>query len=372
MTKKPFHFDFWNKLNAFGEAKLARHYMKEAAQYFSPALCGSFNPSSHSAVQEADIVALYWINGGFIKPSFLRQLDKPIVWRLSDTWPFTGGCHYPSACKGFTQECGNCPQIKQPAPTDISFRLLEKKQSLWHDLNITIAAPSHWIASLARESRLFRNRRIEVIPTGVDVHTFYPRGKAALRAQRGIPQEEKIVLFTSIAPDADERKGFKELLSALDILHRSPENMAVTPLVVGNVSEAAKRLLPPNTIYAGYIADDTVLAETYCMADAVIIPSLEDNLPNVALESAACGLPLIAFNVGGLPDIVIHRHNGFLAAQLSGEMLANGVRWVLQQESQGLPFNEHSRCLAVEKFSLEAQANHYISLYQSLYDCERK
>jgi len=151
------------------EARTGRALARDTSVFLSPARFGYLHPERFASVHEADVVAIYWVNGGFIAPESLMAINKPVVWRLSDVWPFTGGCHYPGSCKRFQNQCGDCPQLRQPEPKDATHRLWKRKRDAWGALNLTVVAPSNWMARLARNSSLFASRRIEVIPTGIDL-----------------------------------------------------------------------------------------------------------------------------------------------------------------------------------------------------------
>lgn len=119
---------------------------------FSPSGCSQLDAATHLDLLAADVVNLYWINGGFVSPENLARIGKPLVWRLSDVWPFTGGCHYPGACDHFEAQCGNCPQLRRPGPDDAAKRLWMRKKEAWQALDLTVVAPSNWMARWLAEA----------------------------------------------------------------------------------------------------------------------------------------------------------------------------------------------------------------------------
>src|SRR5262249_18957509 len=127
----------------------------------------SYGMPRERIIAKADIICLHWIAGAFLKPAQLRQLRRPLVWRLSDLWPFTGGCHYPGACRGFERSCGSCPALGSDNPNDLSAQGFRARARAYPALDLTVVAPSRWIAENARRSALFGQRRIEHIPTGI-------------------------------------------------------------------------------------------------------------------------------------------------------------------------------------------------------------
>lgn len=355
-----------SRIPAYLEAKYARRLTRNGTGPFSPASFGHFNPATDERVRNADIICLYWINGGFIRPEGLTGLSGPVVWRFSDIWPFSGGCHYPGDCQRFTGSCGACPQLVEQIEEDCSRRLWQRKAYAWRDVDLTLVAPSRWIADLARKSSICSGRRVEVIPTGVDLDRFRPLDRMEARARFGIPQDRLVILFGALDPGGDTRKGFGQLRSALEILRQGPLRERLFAAVLGDVPLQGCALLPVPGIFLGRLGHDDQLASAYSAADVVVVPSLEDNLPNVALEASSCGAPVVAFDTGGLPDIVEHMHNGYLADLSDAYDLANGIQWVLDDAGRRRRLAENARSVAEQKFSLIGQAKAYLRLYEEL------
>lgn len=347
------------------EAKSARAHVRDESIFFSPSRFSYFSPLNHSYVRQADIVSLYWINGAFIRPEDLQGVAQPIVWRLSDAWPFTGGCHYPAECERFEKQCGVCPQLRNPSASDFSAKLLQRKFIAWQKLNFTVAAPSQWIANLARRSSLFASRRIEVIPTGIDLERYRVHDQKLSRQKLGIPLDRKILAFGALSPNGDVRKGFRELNEALQMLASTPLAKKTLAVVFG--SDAPLAPLPIESISLGRLHEDDQLAMTYSAADIVVVPSLEDNLPNVALEAIACGAPVAGFDVCGMPDIIRDQWNGILAQSRDALALGKAIAEFLNVSSEKIAQMRHNaRSYAEEKFSSIGQAKAYLALYEQL------
>jgi glycosyltransferase involved in cell wall biosynthesis len=352
------------------EARSGRRLAANSHVLFSPASYSQFDAAAHPDVRMADVVGMYWINGGFVSPEALSRMRKPMVWRLSDIWPLSGGCHYPGTCERYVAQCGGCPQIKQPYEQDVSRQLWQRKLDAWHDLDLTIAAPSHWMASLARKSRLFRERRIEVVPTGVDLSVFRPQEKLALRERLNIPSDHLVIAFGALDPDGDARKGYAELSTALERIAASPLVSRTSALIFGR-QQLLNEGLPIAARFLGRLNQDQSLADAYCAADIVAVASLEDNLPNVALEAIACGVPVCGFDVGGMPDIVRSGWNGYLAPLRDSEAFAGGMIAILSDDRLRRQMSENARIHAEEHFSLEAQASAYARIYAEIVEAKR-
>ncbi len=321
--------------------------------------------TTHPAVKAADILHLHWINHAFMRPQDLAQLkklNKPIVWTFHDSNAFTGGCHVRYSCKHFEQECGNCPLLKASGPNDLSHRIWQAKAEAYADLEFSVIAPSNWMAESVKQSKLLGNRKIQVVPNTLNTETFKPIDKLQARKLLGLPADRFIMLSGFMPSKNDKHKGTPYLLEALQQL---PGKEQVELLIFGNRDAENLPAFPIQATFLGTISEDERLALAYSAADVFISPSLEDNLPNTVLESLACGTPVVAFTTGGIPDMVKHQHNGYLAEYQSAADLAVGIQWVMQHpDRENLTLN--ARKTVETRFSEAVIAQKHIELYQSL------
>lgn len=352
------------KAGEYLEARRGKSLARDSSVFISPSRFSHFSPTSDHRIHVADVVSLFWINGAFVGPEGLIGIARPVVWRLSDVWPFTGGCHYPGDCDHFEQECGSCPQLRCPSGNDASRQLWRRKVAAWRELDITIAAPSQWMASLALRSSLFSDRRVEVIRTGVDLKAFRPLDSRDARARMGIPADKKVIVFGALSPKDDVRKGFNELHAALKVVASGPLADRVLAVVFGSREQLPA--LPVPAMSLGRLDEDATLAAAYSCADLAVVPSLQDNLPNVALEAIACGVPVAGFDVGGMSDIVRDGWNGVLAPRYDAVALGRAINAVLINESLRAQMGIHARQCAERHFSLDDQALAYLSLYNEI------
>lgn len=358
------------RLREWSEARNGRRLSADSKSLFSPAYWSQLDFSKNAKVLSADVIVLYWVNGGFLAPESLALLRKPLVWRLSDVWPLTGGCHYPGECERYSVNCGQCPQLRIPSEWDASRRLWLRKYKAWLSLDLTIAAPSNWMANLARKSSLFGERRIEVVPTGIDLSVYCLHDKSAARQRFNIPQDQLVIAFGALDSIGDSRKGYEQLNAVLLRIAASPLASRVLALIFGRW-QLPDESLPITSQFLGRLDHDQDLAEAYSAADIVIVPSLEDNLPNVALEAIACGLPVCGFDVGGMSDIVRNGWNGVLAPRLDNTKLADGIITILSDDSRRKKMAENARKHAEQHFSLDKQAKSYSNLLSELTETGR-
>lgn len=318
-----------------------------------------------------EIVHLHWINGGFLPINTLKTINKPIVWTLHDSWPFTGGCHIPYDCKNYKTGCGNCPQLGSNSNYDISKRVYNKKESLWKDINLTIVTPSNWLADCARSSKLFKNKDIRVIPNGLDINVFRPIDKVVARELLNLPENKKLILFGAMHSTKDSNKGFNYLSGALRNLAEKKLPSDVELVVFGASEPKESQNLGFKINYLGRVNDDIKLSLLYSAADVFVAPSKQENLPNTIMESLACATPVVAFNIGGIPDLIDHLGNGYLARPYSIEDLSLGIETVLKKCEQSNSLGINGRKKVEENFDIKDISKRYIDLYTTIANNEK-
>jgi len=324
----------------------------------------------HPKVQAADIIHLHWVNHGFLSPKFLAELDeleKPVVWTFHDSNAFTGGCHVRYSCENYHKECGFCPLLKVNGKNDISHQTWARKKKAYSELNCHIVAPSNWMANSVKFSSLMGARAVTVIPNTIETDVFKPYVKSEAKKILKI-DPDKFVLMSGFMPSKnDKHKGTSYLIAALNDLASRPgivkENIEL--VIFGNKDQVDMPEFPFKTTFLGTISNDSHLAKCYSAADAFITPSLEDNLPNTVMESLACATPVVAFKTGGIPDMVRHLENGYLAKYESSEDLATGMEW-LYHEDHAADIQKEARRTILMQFSETVIAEKHLSLYQSL------
>ncbi|MBM9614403.1 glycosyltransferase family 4 protein [Desulfobulbus rhabdoformis] len=336
------------------------------------------NPIIHSAAwpdsrlgrelnaSDADILNLHWLGPNTLSVAEVGHLTKPVVWTLHDMWAFCGAEHYGGDGQnarfrvGYRQD--NCPPEERRK--DLNRSVWSRKRRHWRK-PMHIVCPSRWLIDCARESVLFGDWPIEVIPNPIDSDQWHPVPKAVARAALGLDPTARLVLLGAPGGLTDPRKGGDLALDALTRIASGPS--APDGLVIFGQSEAAKHAaLPLPTHFLGRLQDDLSLILAYSAADVFVVPSRQDNLPNTAIESLACGTPVVAFNIGGLPDIITHEQTGWLAAPFDTENLAQGIRWVLAAPKRYARLCEQARLDAVQRFAYPVVAECYRKLYEQV------
>jgi len=317
----------------------------------------------------ADLVNMHWIAGEMVSVAEIGRITKPIVWTLHDMWPFCGAEHFESEHKQqrFVDGYQRNNRAVGDSGWDIDRWVWRRKLRNWKR-PMTIVAPSRWLANHAKNSVLFRNCRVEAIPNAINTQRWKPLSQALARKWLGLPLESKLVLFGAIGGSRDQRKGGDLLVQALAKL-RNVDGVRLVVFGETNPEYPPDYGLPAH--YLGHLHDDISLAIAYSACDVMVVPSRQDNLPNTAVEAAACGVPVVAFRIGGLPDIVDHMQTGYLASPFDVGDLAQGVSWVLEEKERRLNLCANSRRKAEEQFSYPVVARRYRDLYEDALRCGR-
>ncbi len=362
----------WQKWLAWGRFVAERLYFypyersSDIRFQFNPGIAG-IDISTHPLVREADVIHLHWINFGYLSTDSLKKifaLGKPVVWTFHDMWAFTGGCHHSGTCENYREACGGCKFVKHPGPNDISHGRWLAKEAAYAPF-VPVGC-SQWLAGRAAQSSLLRHSRILSIPNPIDTSVFKPTTKEEARKLLGLSPDKEFILFAAMRVDA-VGKGFSYLVQALQLL--TQQHLArmqnVEVLIFGHSSADLTAALPILTHRLGHLSDPQQIGLAYSAASVFVIPSLEENLPNTIMEALACGTPAVGFDTGGIPEMIDHRINGYVAEYRSADSLAKGILWVLEANAQG-KLSAQARQKVLNTYAEEIVAQQYQDLYQSL------
>ena len=301
------------------------------------------------AFREADIIHLHWTCQGMISLDEMGEIlrsGKRVVWTLHDEWPYLGVCHYRGQCT--EPACLNCP-ILPGRQAATNRQLKHEMYRRWHP---TFVGCSQWITRQAQLA--LPGQRVEHICNCIPSSLFHPIDKQQARQSLGLPREGRLLLFCS-QKVTDERKGIRFLVEALRLLRGDGLHL----LIVGKASE---QIPLPDGIRAtrfSSVSEDT-MPLIYNAADAFVTPSLQDNLPNTIAEAMSCGTPCVGFRVGGIPEMIDHMENGYVARYRDSADLAEGLRYVLSHDLRAAAHRK-----AALDYDETRVAQQYIQLYQN-------
>ncbi len=329
----------------------------------------SLNFDEVAFLRSFDVINLHWTNAMLSVESiaFLSHTDLPLVLTAHDKNILSGGCHCFHGCEKWQKDCKDCPQLKNTYD-DFPAKILKFKKKYWNTENMTIVALNPNLVETYKKSPVLKNARIETIYNSIDTEFFTPvseEEKKSIRAKLELPQDKTILMYS--ADYISTIKGYKECIETLRILQNKD---AFHLIVLGNVANITD--IPISHSYFGHVAPHE-MKRFYNAADIVIVPSLEETLPNVMLESLACGTPLVAFTgVGGCEHFVKNDITGYTVPMGNTTRLAQVIEKIAKLPPEKYyAMSKACRDCAVKYFTPQMQAQKYNKLYKSVI-AERK
>ena len=304
-----------------------------------------------------DVVHIHELHAYFvnIKPllSYLKKHKIKTVCTLHCEFNYTGKCGYSVECEKWKTECSDCPRLREYPKTlwfDHTKKMFRQKKKLFENFeNLTIVAPSNWLAQRAKQSFL-KDKKICVIPNGIDTNgIFYRRETESLKQKLSL-KDEKIVL--AVAPDLmSKRKGGEYVIALAEKMQQ--QNVKFILIGVADLN----RTFPENVIALGRTENQSELAEYYSLADCFVICSERENFPTTCLEAQCCGVPVCGFDVGGAKETSVIQEDNFVPY---------GDLETLQQVVERILVSDYSNLdrIAATKYSCQAMYEEYYNLYQ--------
>lgn len=300
----------------------------------------------------ASLVHIHFLGHGSVRLESLLRLACPVVWTLHDQWLMSGGGHH--YANPFATERG------------VYRRHLARKCRVIAALRPTVIAPSRWIGREASTSQALGGCRIEVIPNGIDTERWRPTEKMTCRRELGLPLNLKIVAVGALGLTDQRRKGWGSFCQAMARLVQCVDPGLLAIVVFGSGQVPGLGSIPSRVFNLGRIDSHEQLRRVYGAADVFVCPSLQENLPNMVMEAAACGVPVAAFDTGGLPDLVEHQVTGVLAQCGDAQSLADGVAWILGHEDRRRTLGQRARMKVSRSFGIDHVVRRHMALYDEL------
>lgn len=311
----------------------------------------------HLNATAADIVHLHWVGAEMISIEEIARIRAPIVWTLHDEWFNLGVEHYGRL---EASPLGGPPQrTRPPAFRSLDRNVRNRKFKHWEVASPWIVTPSRWLESRVSESGVLRSGSIRTIPNPVPISVFKRQNRAEARERLGLEPGVRMIGFGAVKSLSDKRKGYDYLKVALAGL----EGRSDTHLLVFGAS-GSDAPMPLPTHFLGTISEDDRLALAYAAMDVFVCPSLQDNLPNTIAEALACGIPCVGFRTGGIPDLIQHGRNGFLADPMDSAALLHGIEHCLDP-GRNLEYSRNARAFAEQVLDPRIVAAQYLDVYRS-------
>ena len=311
-------------------------------------------------VEDYDVIAVHW-HARFLSVeniATLTHLGKPVVMTIRDMQPLTGGCHFFHGCDKWKSDCAACPQITS-AYTDYPAKILAAKQANIDFSNLTIVTLSNHTRGIVQQSPGFNTARLETIPNSIETDVFRPYDKKSRRREFGLPLDRKIIGY--VPSYSSEVKGYREIMAAFEKLRAMDPGLDPFIMLVGPETPASHDIAYDKKS-VGFIDDNDKLARAYSCADLVVVPSLEETFSNTAAEAVACGVPLVGFKTGAIPDLAIDGVTGYTYPVGDVDGLTRGIHKVLT----GPDLSKNCRTHAEAMLSFMTQARRYETLFHEL------
>ncbi len=323
-------------------------------------------PSTHRLLKKnefrPDVIQCHNLHGNYFDLTALPKMSReaPIVLTLHDCWLMGGHCAHSFKCELWKEGCGNCPQQRVPFPIwrDGSARNWEGRKAIFSKFQYRISTPCKWIMDKAEASLLSENTvERRVINNGVDRTLFHPGDKSSARDNLGLDRSEKIVLFVGNYARTSPWRDYSMLEEALS----RPDDDIVL-LCVGEKGDPVRkgRL---RVSFHERIDDPALMADLFRAADVYAHPAVEDTFPTVILEAMACGIPVVATAIGGIPEQVDDRKTGYLIPYRDVSSMREHLLNLMCDESKREKMGRAAAAKASQKFDLIAQANEYLNWF---------
>jgi len=328
-----------------------------------------FDVSNHPLMKDADVVHLHWINQGFLSLQGLQKiinLGKPVFCTLHDMWFFTGICHHARECNHYQTQCHTCFYLNKAGQHDLSSQIFNRKKTIVQSGKIVFITCSQWLKNNAEKSALLSGQKIVAVPNPINASLFQPMDKLLCRKKLYLPNDKKLILFGAVNL-SDERKGIHYLIQATDFLSTKGKPNEIEIVIFGKSTMDLSAHTAFKINYLNFLSNEDDLVALYNSADVYVTSSLDENLPNTIMESMACGTPCVGFKTGGIPEMIDHRINGYVAEYKNAQDLADGIYWILN-EADYRDLSNNARKKVKTCYSEEIIAKQHIDLYKHLLD----
>ncbi|MCS7469425.1 glycosyltransferase [Stieleria sp. ICT_E10.1] len=312
-----------------------------------------------------DVIHFHSLHGvdSFAELSVLKRLCRkyPSVMSLHDLWLMTGHCGHPLGCPRWKTGCGKCPDLTlYPAVSRDATRLnFWRKRRLFRNLPTRLIVPSHWLMDQVRQSPILKHLPIDVVPNPVDIDAFQPALNDNLKQQLNLAATDPTVILVAQHLD-NPFKGIQDAVAVLNSI--TIPNLKV--ILVGGAANEVSQLIDHPCVVLPFTQSKQELATYYATADVLLMPSRGETFGLVAAEAMACGTPVVAFEVGGLADVIGDNIGGTLIPDRDRAAMAQAVEQLLCDNAMHEKKSAAGRDRAVRHFRLERHTQRCLTLYE--------
>ncbi|TET69782.1 MAG: glycosyltransferase, partial [Candidatus Aminicenantes bacterium] len=344
-------------------------YYKEQG-FLSYDINSTFTLSSQKELLESDVAHFHNLHGNYFNPFALSVLtnSKPSVWTLHDMQSMTGHCAYAFDCEKWQTGCGNCPDLETypPITKDRTAEMWRDKKIIYKESDFELIVPSQWLKNIVKKS-ILKDKRVHLIYNGIDERIYRPLDKHAIRKMFKIPPNAIIISFVAHGGLIDKRKGGNFILEAYKYFTAKYPNTFF--ICVGGTSDKAPT---ERFLQIPFLLDEKKLVQLYCAADIFLFPTLADNCPLVILEVMGCGVPIVSFNTGGVPELIEHGKIGLIAGLKNSKEFIRMTEYLVADKAKREEFSAAGRERLLKTFTLDQMVDKHITLYERLAEQGKK
>ena len=312
-----------------------------------------------------------WLcDGGYFDLAALPSLSRmcPLVLTLHDSWLLSGHCAHSFDCERWKTGCGTCPDltIYPTAKRDATAYNWERKRRIFARSRVYVATPSRWLMEKV-EASMLKPACIErrVIPNGVDLTVFTAGDRREARSGLGLPQDAHILLFAANGVKQNVWKDYQTMRAALARIGDAMKGQSVLFIALGDIAKD-ETIGSTRIQFVPHQDDPSSVARYYQAADVYVHAAKADTFPISVIEAAACGLPVVATAVGGIPEQVIDGRTGFLVPAGDADAMAQRVVRLLEREGIRRLMAAEAQQTARERFDFRQQVRAYLDWYDSI------
>ena len=322
----------------------------------------------HLPPRRPDIVHTHSLHGGYFDLRVLTELSRqvPVIVNLRDAWLLTGHCAHSFGCERWKTGCGRCPDltIYPRARHDSTAYNWERKRRIYARSHLYVTAPSRWLLDMVRQS-ILRGFESKLIPNGIDLSIFCPGDRALARAKLQLPISQKIVLFAANRGRHNVFKDYATMKVAVRLAASNNPGIDLLFLCLGEKGEE-QSLDQTRILFVGFERSPKQLALYYQAADVYIHAAKAEAFGKTITEALACGIPVVATAVGGIPEQIRDGDNGFLTPAGDPEAMAARIGQLLCGQKTRHLMGERAAEDARLRFGLDRQADAFLAWYQEV------
>ena len=326
---------------------------------------GSYTLPHHPLIKDADIINLHNLHGDYFNPASLEQITHtaPCVYTLHDMFSITGHCAHAFDCEKWKTGCGQCPDLNTYPPIikDATATMWKDKKSIYEKSLMDIIVPSQWLKSKV-EQGILSDKEIHLVYNGIDDNIFQPVRNSPIRQELGIPENSVVLGIVADNGLNNPYKGGRYLVEAIRELNKRYNNLTV--LNIG--AKTNDQFGIPNLITVPHIHNENTLSHLYSTLDLFIYPSLADNCPLVILEAMSCGVPIVSFNTGGIPELILDGESGILTEDKNTQSIVKSCSYLIEDSSLREKISQNARQRVTNHFSLRDQVSNYHKVYEEV------